>query len=394
MRREGIQQLHEAEQLLFSDLLLSTDFVHEGHERGNRGVELLLLNIRGDLLDGLVERRLECFYRLRHHNILQGEYALQEATATLHRAVVPRCRGRIITHEEHVDAKRIRTVLRNDIKRIHDIALRLTHLFAVRPEDKSLRRALLIRLRRIDFAEIVEEVMPETGVNQMAGHVLHTAVIPVHRHPVVDLFSVRELLAVVRVAVTKEVPRGTRPLRHGIGLTLSRAAALRASAVYEGIHFRERRLSVLAGLKVIHIGQAKRKLLVGNRDHAAVRAVNQRNRLTPIALAVKRPVFHLKLNTRMSYALLPKELKHARNRILLVGKSVQELGINHNAVAAVRLFLEIPALNDRDNLNIKALCELVVTLVVRRNRHNGTGAVAHHDIVGDENRDFLAAHRV
>ena len=31
---------------------------------------------------------------------------------------------------------------------------------------------------------------------------------------------------------------------------------------------------------------------------------------------------------------------------------------------------------------------------MRRNRHNGTGAVAHHDIVGDENRDFLAAHRV
>ena len=198
----------------------------------------------------------------------------------------------------------------------------------------------------------------------------------------------------MRVTVAKEVPGGTRPLRHGIGLSLCRTAALRASAIDKGIHFRKRRLSVLAGLKVIHIGQAQRELLVRNRYHAAVRAVNQRNRLAPVALAVKRPVLHLELHARVADALLREEFEHARNRILLVGHAVQEVGVNHDAVAAVGFLLEIAALNDRDNLRAEALCELVVALVVRRNRHNRAGAVAHHDIVRNENRNLLAADRI
>ena len=394
MRRKRIQKLHEAEQLLSADLLLLADLIQEGHKRSYGCVVLLLFDVRRHFLDGLVERSLERLHGLRHHDILQRKHALQEAAAALDRAVVPRRRGAVIAHEEHIDAKRIRTVLRNDVQRIHNIALRLTHLLAVRAEYHALRRALLIGLRRIDLAEVVEEVVPETGINQVARHMLHAAVVPVDRHPVVNLLSVRELLAVMRVAVAKEIPGGTRPLRHGIGLTLCRTAALRAGAVHERLDLRKRRLTVLTGLKVIHIGQAERKLLVRNRDHTAVRAVNQRNRLAPVTLTVKGPVLHLELHTRVADALLREEFEHARNRILLVGHTVQEVGVNHDAVAAVGFLLEIAALNDRDNLSAEALCELVVALVVRRHRHNRAGAVAHHDIVRNENRNLLAADRI
>jgi len=49
---------------------------------------------------------------------------------------------------------------------------------------------------------------------------------------------------------------------------------------------------------------------------------------------------------------------------------------------------------DRRDFEAELCGELEVALVVGRHRHDGAFAVAHEHVVGDEDRDALAAHRV
>ena len=53
---------------------------------------------------------------------------------------------------------------------------------------------------------IIQELMPEAAVQQVERGVLHTAVVPVDWHPVLERFLGCKLLVVVRVAVAQEVP--------------------------------------------------------------------------------------------------------------------------------------------------------------------------------------------
>ena len=122
--------------------------------------------------------------------------------------------------------------------------------------------------------------------------------------------------------------------------------------------------------------------------------MNERNRLTPVALTVERPVLHLILYTLVTDATLGEDLKHLMDGILLVGEAIEEAGVHHLAVAGVGLLRDVAALDDLDDLNTELLCEVVVTLIVCRYSHDRAGAVAHHDIVGDEDRDLLTGDRV
>ena len=236
--------------------------------------------------------------------------------------------------------------------------------------------------------------MPESGVQKVTRYVLHTTVVVVDRHPVLELSRIREGLIIVCIAETEEVPGGTGPLRHGIGLALRRTAALRAGAVHEAVDLCQWGLSIGTRLEVLDIRKGQRKLLLRNNNRTALRAVNERNRLTPVTLTVERPVLHLILYTLVTDATLGEDLEHLMDGILLVGETVKEAGIHHLTVAGVGLLRDIAALDDLDDINAELLREVVVTLIVCRNGHDRAGAVAHHDIVGDEDRNLLAGDRV
>ena len=236
--------------------------------------------------------------------------------------------------------------------------------------------------------------MPESGVQKVTRYVLHTSVVVVDRHPVLELVRICEGMIVVWITETEEVPGGTSPLRHGIGLTLRRTTALRAGAVHETVDLRQRGLSIGTRLEVLDIWEGQRKLLLRNDHGTTVRAVNERNRLTPVALTVERPVLHLILYTLVTDATLGEDLEHLVDGILLVGEAIEEAGVHHLTVAGVGLLRDIATLDDLDDLNTELLCEVVVTLIVCRYGHDRAGAVAHHDIVGDEDRDLLTGDRV
>ena len=222
----------------------------------------------------------------------------------------------------------------------------------------------------------------------------HTAVVPVNRHPVFQLVIIGKRLVVVRVNIAQEIPRRTRPLGHSVGFALCVAAAFRAFAVDEAVDFGKRAFAVGAGIEVFNVRQFQRQFVIRHGDHAAFRAVDNRNRLAPIALAVERPVFHFILHAALADAFFGKVINHAGDRIFFVVKTVQEAGIDHFAVAGVSGFFNVAAADDFDNINPEFLRERIVAVVVRRHRHNRARAVAHHDIVGNINRDFLAVNRV
>ena len=99
----------------------------------------------------------------------------------------------------------------------------------------------------------------------------------------------------------------------------------------------------------------------------------------------------------MADALFTQPLDHSRDSVLN-GLAVQEIGIYQNAgfvLCGERSLLYILAAgNDLDDLAAELLSKLPVSVIVCRNSHDGTGAVAHQNIVGNEDRDLLAVYRV
>ena len=223
--------------------------------------------------------------------------------------------------------------------------------------------------------------MPEAGVDKVARHVLHSAVVPVDREPVFKGFLRRKCLVVVRVGVPEEVPRRPRPLRHGVCFPLCRSAALRAGAVNKRVYLCKRAFSALSGSEILHLRQLKRKLVIWHADDPALRTVNYRYRLAPVALTVERPVLHFVLNALLAHALFLKELKHLRNSFLLRGNAVKEAGVDHLTVAGISRLGNVSALYDLDYVDAELLGKVVIAIVMRRNSHYRAGAVAHHNVV-------------
>ena len=73
-------------------------------------------------------------------------------------------------------------------------------------EDHAVARALGIRLLGVDDADVIEELVPEAAVKQMQSCVLHTAVVPINRCPILCSFFRDKLLVVMRVAISEEIP--------------------------------------------------------------------------------------------------------------------------------------------------------------------------------------------
>ena len=395
MRGEGGQELQEGDEVSLRYASGLIDIVEKGHQGSDRGVELLGFDIFGDLFDGLVHGSLEFpGGRAVREDLCEAGNALKESPAALDGAVAPGSGAGVIAHEQDIDTERVGTVLLDDVQRVDDVALGLGHLVSVRTEDQALGRTLHVGFRGIDLTDVVQEMMPEPGIDQVSGDMLHAAVVPVDRHPVIDLFPVCEDLVIVGIHIAEEIPGGTGPLGHGVGLAFGGAAAFRTGAVDEGIDLCERGLAVFTGLEILYIGKAERQFLVGNTDDTALGAVNERDGLAPVALAVEGPVLHLELDACAADSLLLEDADDLRDGIFFICQSVEIAGIDHLAVAGVGFFGDIAALDDFDDRDSELGGKLPVTLVVGRYGHDRAGAVAHHDIVRDEDRDGLAVHGI
>ena len=97
--------------------------------------------------------------------------------------------------------------------------------------NHSLVYKFLERFLRGNQPQIVENIMPESGIEKVEYGVLCPSDIEAYRHPVLFFLRIYEPLAVVRIYKAEIVPAGACPLRHCISLPLCRTMALRALAV-------------------------------------------------------------------------------------------------------------------------------------------------------------------
>ena len=98
----------------------------------------------------------------------------------------------------------------------------------------------------------------------------------------------------------------------------------------------------------------------------------------------------------MAPSLLDGVLLH-RGDGLLDGHAVQEAGVDHDTGVILEregLLRDVAALDDLDDGDTERLGEVPVALVVARNAHDDTGAVAHQNVVRDEHRHDLTGRGV
>ena len=151
----------------------------------------------------------QIFRRACH--VHQVPAAIQKALRALDRIVRPRRDLFKVADEHDIKTHRVCAVGFHDIVGVDDIAQRLRHLdrraqrlaavlfnerllfllggdiahiVGVLTENHTVARALGIRLLGVDDADVVQELVPEAGVQQMQRCVLHAAVVPVDRSPV------------------------------------------------------------------------------------------------------------------------------------------------------------------------------------------------------------------
>ena len=87
-------------------------------------------------------------------------------------------------------------------------------------------------------------------------------------------------------------------------------------------------------------GQHDRQLVVRHGLHAAVRAMDQRDRAAPVALARNAPVAQAVIHAALAPALRLEQLRERVERFVEV-EAVELAGIDQHAVLEVRLLVDV-----------------------------------------------------
>ena len=186
------------------------------------------------------------------------------------------------------------------------------------------------RLDDVDLAGALHGAHVEAGIEQMQNGMLDAADILIDRHPIADGVVIDRPLG-IGGAEAGEVPGGIDEGVEGVGLALGRAAALRAGDVLPGRVVGERVAGLIEG---DILGQGDRQVALGHRHDAAARAMDDRDRAAPVALARHAPVAQAVIDG----ALADPQRLGAGGDLLLGrgdGHAVEEVGIDHHGIAAL-----------------------------------------------------------
>ena len=120
--------------------------------------------------------------------------------------------------------------------------------------------------------------------------------------------------------------------------------------------------------------------------------------LAPVALAGEQPVAQLVLDLLVASTFLLQPLNDGGDGDVLVQAIDVQAGViggvHARTVTDVRLLCNVTTCNNLADWQTEGSGELVVALIVGRDSHDGTGAVANQDVVGNEYRHLFAADRV
>ena len=197
----------------------------------------------------------------------------------------------------------------------------------------------------------------------------------------------------VRVAACKarEIPGRFHKSIEGIGFPARRFAAGRASRMGESRMRNQRRLRAIQHYVP---GQFHRQILFRDRNRAAVVAINNRNRRTPVTLAGNAPVAQSEISFALTFLVFFQRFRNSC-KSLFRGQAVKRAGIFQHTFYRVSLLrtIIVSAVFSENHLldrNAVLLRKLKITLVMGRNRHHSAGAVAHQHKIGYPYRHLFA----
>ena len=186
MGSNGVQQHQQGMELLFGDGAQIVHLVYHGHHSGDGGVVLHGLVVLGHLLYGAVNdgHQFGTYALCIAEHILQTPHSVKEPAAAPGAGGTPGNGLIERAHEHLIETESICAHFVYHVVGVDNIASGLGHLFVVFAQYHAVTGALLIGLLGGNHADIIKELMPETGVQQMQRGVLHAAVVPVYRHPI------------------------------------------------------------------------------------------------------------------------------------------------------------------------------------------------------------------
>mmetsp|Transcript_11103 Transcript_11103/g.46655 ORF Transcript_11103/g.46655 Transcript_11103/m.46655 type:complete len:564 (-) Transcript_11103:702-2393(-) len=443
MRRVRPEQQHERLERfprLFVPLRRRVDKLHH---RGDGGVEAHALRLLRHLRDARIDR-LELLVRglgVRHlRGVEQTVRARQESRAPLDALGLPHLRLAKRTHEHLVQTERVGAKLIHDVVWVHHVPARLGHLVRARGHldglvrgehvpvallgdvfggDLSAVRAGVLHLaqdhalthkppeglHRAHGADVVQHLVPEARVQQVQHGVLGAAHVQVHGHPILLQAPVHHRVLVLRVDEPQVVPARSRPLRHGVGLASRGAARDGVHGVHPVRHVRQRPLAGPARLEVVRLRERQGEIGQGQR-HGLVASlrIHHRERLAPVPLAREQPVAQLEVHLTGADAVSFEPLRDLHSsldavhavHVQTLARAVGHLpGSGVGAALLLRLLLfALGGLDHLDDGQVERRGEFGVAVVVRRNRHDGAGAVRPEHVVRDPHRHVRSRQRV
>ena len=180
----------------------------------------------------------------------------------------------------------------------------------IQSQNHAMGSSLGIGFRTRHRLLIIEEFMPEPGIQQVQCGMLHTAVVPVYRHPVIQCLFAGQCLFIIRICIAQEIPGRPCPLGHGIGLPLCRPAAAGTGCIDPISHQRQRRLSGICGHITLHFRQFQRQFTLIKRHIAALLTVYDRDWLAPVTLSGEYPVTQFKVCLGTAHTLFFQNGNH------------------------------------------------------------------------------------
>ena len=174
----------------FCHCILFIKIINQCHHRRNCGVIFQTFKIIADFFNRLMHLRFQIYTVAISlcQDILQFPYPFQKTAAALYTVLGP-SRTQLKSADKHfICPKGVRPVVTDNVIRIYHIPTGFAHLLPVRAQNHSMRSTFLVGFRTRHYFFIIQEFVPEPGIQKMQRGMLHPPIIPIHRHPVFQRF--------------------------------------------------------------------------------------------------------------------------------------------------------------------------------------------------------------
>ena len=317
----------------------------------------------------------------------------------------------VVLHDVHVHVNRSHVVVLGEAFRHKRVrVLDAVHKIAT-PLNHALVDQLLERLFAHRNAEVEEELVPETGIDEVTRSMLRTAYVEVHAFPVFRCFGAYQSLAVARVHIAQVIGRGTGEARHRGKFEGEYRHVVDARVFRHRFAHRVPRptrgvaegwLAALGGQEFCYLGQFERQAVLGHELRAAVFIIYG-ERLAPIALAREDSVAQAVVHLDAPHTLFFDIFLSSRNGFLhrqavereAVGIYTLARRVHHDAFFRVEtLFRHVCSLDERNDRQVEMAGKGIVARVVRRHCHDGPGAVARQHVVRHPHGNLFPRERI